>query len=265
MKSRYSFLSVLFVLLLCSPFATLLAAPAPKPPNLDARVATLEALVATLQLELAAAQSDLAAQSALLAGVSRLNDPNTGQDTFRFEDMNVQIVNGAGTTYSVTGTGNLIIGYNEFRRNPQDCYPPVDCGNWRSGSHNLVGGSGNNYTSFGGAVVGIFNETSGPFASISGGALNTSSGLFSSISGGDFNIANAEGTSISGGSHNTASFLYSSVSGGQWNTATGARGSSVSGGAYNIASGENSSVSGGELRTADLESNWAAGSLFESN
>ena len=232
MKSRFSSLPVLFLLLLCSPFATLLAAPPPKPLSIEARVAQLEAL---------------------LADVSRVNDPNTGQDTLRFEDMNVQIVNGSGTTYSATGTGNLIIGYNETRRNPEDCYPPVDCGNRRSGSHNLVGGSGNNYTSFGGMIVGIFNETSGPFASISGGALNNSSGLFSSISGGDFNIASAEGTSISGGSHNTASFLYSWVGGGQFNTATDARGASVSGGYGNTASGNSSSVSGGQSHTAQAD------------
>jgi len=243
MKFRNLSLPVLSILLFSAPFAGLNAAPPSKPPSLDTRVAQLEAL---------------------LANVSRFQDSN-GYVTLRFEGMNVQIVNGSGTTYSATGTGNLIIGYNETRRNPQDCYPPVDCGNRRSGSHNLVGGSGNNYTSFGGMIVGIFNEASAPFASISGGALNNSSGLFSSISGGDFNIANAEGTSISGGSYNTASFLYSWVGGGQWNTATGARGSSVSGGAHNTASGLNSSVSGGESRTADLESNWAAGSLFEPN
>jgi len=243
MKFRNLSLPVLSILLFSAPFAGLNAAPPSKPPSLDTRVAQLEAL---------------------LANVSRFQDSN-GYVTLRFEGMNVQIVNGSGTTYSATGTGNLIIGYNETRRNPEDCYPPVDCGNRRSGSHILVGGSGNNYTSFGGMIVGIFNETSAPFASISGGALNNSSGWFSSISGGDFNTASAEGTSISGGSYNTASFLYSWVGGGQWNTATGARGSSVSGGAHNTASGENSSVSGGDSRTADLESNWAAGNLFESN
>lgn len=106
--------------------------------------------------------------------------------TVRFEGVNVQIVNGTGTTDGETsGTGNLIIGYNESRENLGE---PVDCPDgWycdkRGGSHMLVIGEKNNYTSdsHGGMVVGIQNETSAPFASVSGGDSNTASSCFSEL------------------------------------------------------------------------------------
>ena len=77
----------------------------------------------------------------LLAGVSRGVDPNTSQDTLTFSNMNVQVVNGSGyTSGTTTGTGNLIIGYNELRGS-EDV---------RIGSHMLVLGDTNNYSGFGG-------------------------------------------------------------------------------------------------------------------
>jgi len=111
----------------------------------------------------------------LLAGVSRGVDPNTGQDTLTFSNMNVQVVNGSGyTSGTTTGTGNLIIGYNELRGS-EDV---------RIGSHMLVLGDTNNYSGFGGIVGGRTNETTGGYASVSGGYRNTASGYASSISGG---------------------------------------------------------------------------------
>jgi hypothetical protein len=47
---------------------------------------------------------------------------------------NLRIVNGLGTTDTVNGLGNLIVGYNELRNEPSS--PDV-----RTGSHNIVGGS----------------------------------------------------------------------------------------------------------------------------
>jgi hypothetical protein len=180
---------------------------------------------------------------------------------------NLRIVNGLGVTETTNGLGNLIVGYNE----PRNFEPDV-----RTGSHNVVVGSQDNFSSFGGLVVGFENEINGQFASVSGGlqniasgfaasvsggASNTASDFFASVSGGQQNTANAHASSVSGGIQNTASDAFSSVSGGALNTASGFE-SSVSGGRDNTASGFASSVSGGLNRTAPDTFNWAAGPLF---
>jgi hypothetical protein len=88
---------------------------------------------------------------------------------------NLHVVNGTGTTDGQpNGLGNVIVGYNEARG-----YQDV-----RTGSHMLVVGQQNNYTSFGGIVVGYQNETSGECSSVSGGASNSAVGPYSSVSGG---------------------------------------------------------------------------------
>ena len=188
----------------------------------------------------------------VLTGVSRTTDPNTGQDTLTFSNMNVQIVSGSGTTAgATTGTGNLIIGYNELR----------GWGDDRSGSHMLVVGRNNNYTenSYGGMVLGEFNETSNSFASVSGGILNIASGGSASVSGGISNTASGARSSVSGGRTNEASGYAATVSGGIDNIAS-RENSSVSGGADNTASGEGSAVSGGNRNTASgLQSSISGG------
>ena len=233
--------------------------------------------------ELSALESRIEELEGLLQDVSRLIDPNTGYDTVRFEGVNVQIVNGSGTTDGETsGTGNLIIGYNELREDleePEDCSSDGYNCDRRGGSHMLVIGERNNYTSdsHGGMVVGGYHETSAPFASVSGGASNIASGEFasvlggvantasgeaSSVSGGGWNTASGDGASVSGGIQNRASGEVSSVSGGELNSATG-QFASVSGGDSNTASNHAASVSGGDGRTASGEYDWAAGSLWQ--
>jgi trimeric autotransporter adhesin len=185
---------------------------------------------------------------------------------------NLRIVNGLGATDTTNGLGNLIVGYNELRGGD---VPPFS--DKRTGSHNVVVGSQNNFSSFGGLVVGLFNEISGEFASVSGGGSgNTASGNFSSVSGGGNNTASGDSSSVSGGALNTASGGASSVSGGfqnkasggassvsggQGNTASANDASSVSGGNGNTASGNFSSVSGGFLNMASgLDSSVSGGS-----
>ena len=167
---------------------------------------------------------------------------------------NLRIVNGLGSTGTRNGLGNLIVGYNELRDDMAS--PDV-----RTGSHNIVVGSENNFSRFGGLVVGSVNDLLGEFASVSGGTFNTASGVGSSVSGGAANTASGIGSSVSGGIRNTASGPRASVSGGNLNTASGIN-SSVSGGDQNMASGNFASVSGGLQRTAPGENNWAAGPLF---
>ena len=185
---------------------------------------------------------------ALLANVTRVGNDIT------FSGVNVHIVDGSGTTGDdVNGLGNLIVGYNELRGSGDD----------RTGSHNIVVGFNNNYSSYGGLVVGNYNAISGQYSSVNGGAVNTASGNFASVSGGRVNTASGDFASVSGGIGNTASGIDSaSVSGGNNNTASGNY-SSVSGGGSNIASGDYANVSGGFNRSAAGGDDWAAGGLWQ--
>jgi hypothetical protein len=176
-----------------------------------------------------ALQSQIDALVALLANVTR-PDANT----IRFSAVNVQIVNGLGSTDTVNQTGNLIVGYNELRGTGDD----------RTGSHNIVVGVRQNYSSYGGLVAGDLNTISGVYASVSGGYGNMASGNYASVSGGNENKATGRGASVSGGLRNTASGAEASVTGGFQNEAEGNR-ASVTGGRDNLASGGDSSINGG--------------------
>jgi hypothetical protein len=191
----------------------------------DPTVQQLQAQVAALQQTVATLQKSIIP---LLTVVSV--DP--AHSLVQFRGVNVQIVNGMGTTTTTNGAGNLIIGYNEddslargtctvsvegmFDTFEHTCIS--DGGTFTrslSGSHNVVIGSGHGYSSFGGMVVGQDNLITGRFAVVSAGATNTASGDYSGVSAG-------------GG--NNASGPYGGVSGGFENTASGSFGSSVSGG-----------------------------------
>jgi cell division protein FtsB len=240
--------------------------------SLEARVAALESentvlksRVATLESENATqAQQITALQSADTALGNRITPLETktaslsvsGTD-FIISGMNVQIVDGTGSTESASGLGNLTIGYNALR----DPYFAFNL-DFRTGSHNLILGDLNNYSSYGGLVAGRRNTIGAPYASVSGGNSNTASGQFASISGGYLNTANGQQASVSGGYSNTANGLNASVFGGYGNTASGPF-ASVSGGIYNTASGDSASVSGGYQRSATGFKNWAAGGLFQ--
>ena len=238
----------------------------------DSRIATLEATIASLQ-ETVAAQattisnlqnniSSVQSNSVLaLDGSLQLVTDINGYPTAQFTGVNVQVINGV-DQYAANGVGNLIVGYNGIRfgvdsvcsdgaYNTDQATCEANGGIWaanhKSGSHNLVGGVRNSYSSTGGLVFGSDNAINGAGAVVTGGYNNVASGSLSSVSA---------------GVNNTASELHSSVSGGASNIASG-RGSSVSGGAGNTASGDSSSVSGGQTRSATDLFDWAAGSLFE--
>lgn len=176
-----------------------------------------------------------------------------GKPTIQVSGANVQIVNGEGKTATTNGEGNLVIGYDENAGKHE-----------QTGSHNLILGYEQTFTSYGGIDAGWFNTITGEYASVSGGVGNVASGLSSSVSGGVTNTASGPGASVSGGEENTASGKKASVSGGKKNEAselyasiTGgfenlalAHFSSVSGGSRNTASGERATVSGGYKNTA---------------
>ncbi|MDJ0867908.1 MAG: hypothetical protein QNK03_17520 [Myxococcota bacterium] len=225
----------------------------------DTEVLVLQDQITTLQNQLAALQSvvdtlDLTAlESAVEALTTRFAGVERSGDTLRFSGMNVQILNGEGSTETTNGLGNLVVGYNEDAATAQE----------RTGSHNLVVGNEHGFSSYGGLVAGQRNTISEAFASVSGGRDNTASGPWSSVSGGLNNTASGSRSSVSAGNGNTASGPFSSVSGGSGNTASGST-SSVSGGRNNTAGiGAWTSVSGGFERTSGGQYDWRGGGLSQ--
>ena len=145
-----------------------------------------------------------AADSATSALESKTTSMSISGDNLYFNGLNVHIRNGAGSSTTVNGLGNLIIGYDE------------DIGNdTKTGSHNLVVGAGHTYTNYCGLVVGHDNTITGQYASVSGGANCTASGNYSSVCGGQYNEASGLLSTVSGGYSNKAQHLGSTVSGGR--------------------------------------------------
>jgi hypothetical protein len=172
-----------------------------------------------------------------------------GKPTVVFTGVNVQIVSGTGSTSgTVNGEGNLIIGYAE---NPS--------GRAETGSNDLIVGTNNGWTSFGGIVDGNGNIDKASF-SAAFGANDTAAGYGSFVTGHQ-NRALGEESAVVGGASNTAAAFYSSVFGGcdglagagsflAANCGTGSFEQTVLGGFHNSATGTESSVSGGESNAA---------------
>ena len=245
-------------------------------------VPTLEITYTEAPPTLESLQAEIKKLKALLAGVSR-----DGNEIF-MDGVNLNIRNGLGATNgnpensassfldhtTVNGLGNLVVGYNEeIQPYNGDGTPESN----KSGSHNIVVGYGNNYSSFGGIVMGQNNIISNSYSSVTGGQRNIASNIFSSVSGGDLNIASGAYSSVTGGGFvwatgaystgsgghiNFANGDFSSVTGGSHNTA-GGHYSSVNGGGNNTAIGSFSTVGGGSHRVASNGNDWVAGSLFE--
>lgn len=166
--------------------------------SLQATAGYSRAHVDALEARIALLESKIAALENLLANVTR-----EGNEVI-FSGVNVHIVNGTGATYGVpNAVGNLIVGYNEVRGDGDD----------RSGSHNVVIGMENNYSSYGGLVAGEQNTISGQCASVSGGEGNTASGNRASVAGGYFNTASGGGSAVAGGYNNTAVNVWDTVVG----------------------------------------------------
>ena len=173
--------------------------------NLAARVAALEVTVSRQQDEIHALATDLSSErqsrqdadeqltgriNGLTTRVSDVEDKTqfmsvTGTTTW-FSGTNVQVVNGMGGTHLINGLGNLIVGYNQG-------------GGQRGGSHNIVLGALNEYTSYSGIVGGVQNRISGSFASVIGGQQNTASANTAVVTGGGSNRASHGLSVVSGG------------------------------------------------------------------
>jgi hypothetical protein len=195
----------------------------------DVRGVVLGYFTSSLATRVAAVEAKLASVS--LATVD-------GQPTVRFSGVDVQIVNGTGATDTANGAGNLILGYD------RNLYSTA-----RTGSHDLVIGDDNGWTSSAGAVFGTANTISGTSATVTGGDNNTASGPYSSVTGGNFNMASGSSSAVLGGASNAASGDYSATLGGQSNVASGFT-AAVSGGIGNKATAMSSSVTGGSDNVA---------------
>jgi hypothetical protein len=149
-----------------------------------------------------------------------------GYKTLRVSGANLQVTNGTGATFTTNGLGNLIVGYNE--QNSQ-----CDL----SGSHNIVLGQENEYTteSFAGLIGGkeniilseynlVFGQQNAaydPYASVIGGTFQVVHNIFGVIVGGASNSIDAEGAVIVGGEFNTATGTYGVLGGGQSRSVNG--------------------------------------------
>jgi hypothetical protein len=172
----------------------------------------------------------------LLAHMTYVEKGVGGKPTIQFSGVNVQIVNGGGETFVTNGAGNLILGYDESPGG-------------QTGSHNLILGWSQKFTSYAGILAGAENTATAPAASVLGGAGNQATGQFSSVTSGESNAASGLASAVGGGEANRAGDFAATVTGGESNLASG-QGSSVSGGAENTVSREDTSVSGGTKNQA---------------
>ena len=213
--------------------------------KLASQVASLTKQVKTLTKKLSTEGAALSSMKTLLHGLS--SGVVDGAKTLTISGENLRVVNGTGSESTDNGLGNLLIGYDES--------PGV-----QTGSHNLVIGSGQSFSSYGGLLAGAFNSVDAPFATASGGEYNVAADEWASVSGGCDNLA-GQGTvptgecsnqaeSVVGGVSNHASGLLSSVLGGQDNVSSGDE-ASIGGGLNNDAVGTSSSVEGGYANFAD--------------
>lgn len=230
--------------------------------RLDALEAeVLEAEVEVLEEE----NASLVDTISLVADLSDYIIVDTSTDSVVFRGANVFIQSGSGYTSdngALLGLGNLFIGYNEDTDSDED----------QSGSHNLVVGDENSFTSYAGVVLGYDNVVSSPHSTVSGGRENEANGNYAIVVGGYRNavtdglygaVLSGEGNDVSGnyattsgGSFNVASGVQATVSGGREGQAS-AYNSAISGGLSNTASGSYSSVSGGTYNTASGEYDYA--------
>src|SRR5262245_30608593 len=100
----------------------------------DSQPGAMAARMATLESKMSAMAFDDAANEVVISGA------------------NLRIVNGLGSTETTNGLGNLIVGYNEARQSQPGCPGSTApfCTDTRTGSHNVVVGSRQNFSSFGG-------------------------------------------------------------------------------------------------------------------
>jgi hypothetical protein len=169
---------------------------------------------------------------------------------------NLNIRNGMDSTTSTNGLGNVVVGYNENVVNAT-----------RTGSHNIVNGIDNEYTSYSGRIGGDRNTISGPYAIVLAGQNSLASGKHSFVATGGSHLASGDQSCINGGTGDTVLGDFSATIGGirnvvsntyavcvaGWqNQVTGQAACAISG-KNDTASGQFSSVTGGYQNLASSQ------------
>jgi hypothetical protein len=199
-----------------------------------------------VDMALAALQADVAELQTLLADVTRDTDAQ-GNDRLLLTGMNLQVVNGTGTTVGVpNGEGNVIVGYNTD-----------DGGDTKTGSHSFIAGDAHTYTNNSTVVAGFDHTVEDDNSAAVGGTANTVTGRQAFIGGGLGNEATGDRSFIGAGMNNDASASDSFIGSGTFNSADGGEGF-VAGGSMNSASGPRSFATG-HGTTASGEASFVSG------
>ena len=201
---------------------------------LAAQLKQADALAARQQQALDTLRASNESLRAKLGCVLRLSGPRD----FVVDGCNLHVQNGVGQTGTINSYGNLIIGYDKNE------------GATRTGSHNLILGDLQEYTSYGGIVSGTENTLTGANATILGGGQSHANFVGAVILGADRGQADGNVVLV-GGSRNygSADAHFGAVVGGVENHVTGAS-SVVVAGTLNVGAGGNSLVCGGSENTA---------------
>ncbi|MEM1008243.1 MAG: hypothetical protein AAGJ35_04505, partial [Myxococcota bacterium] len=154
---------------------------------------------------------------------------NVSDHKVEIKNANLHVVNGTGNTTANNRFGNVLIGYN---RNAAST----------TGSHNLLIGDQNSYSSYGGLALGSSNRLIGPY-SMAVGNRNTAS-IYAIATGANNAAIVPYATSI-GGSNNTSNVTYGSIFGGYENRVEFNPHATVVGGRRNFARGRYSAIVGG--------------------
>jgi hypothetical protein len=216
-------------------------------------------LVLQAQIELLQEEVD-SLQGQVVPHLANYLTVDVAADAVVFSGADVHVNNGQESTYSSTGRGNLIVGYNE---------PSPNVELERSGSHNLIMGATNDYTGVGsivtgqsnkmyateGLVTGFGNVVTGIRSAVIGGNHNTAGGELSVIISGQQNVTTGNdaaglGDAVVGGVSNEADGIYVVIAGGNDNLANGEN-SAVIGGSLHHAMGYSDAIFGGELGITD--------------
>jgi hypothetical protein len=179
--------------------------------------------------------------------------------TILFSKANIQVVNGEGKTATDNGEGNIVIGYNET--------PGTE-----TGSHNLVLGGTQDYTSYADILGGTNNTATAPFVTLFGEHNSATLPGKGALVAGHYNAVAQEFGSITGGCGNGVVTAPdgagaceegeqgSSVTGGRGNWASGGKDDEISGGQKNRARAEYTAILGGyENETTGKESTVSGG------
>ena len=193
------------------------------------RLAVLEADNRRLQVEVARLRAD----QGTLARLSQYVWVDPSRDAVVFSGANVYIQSGSGATDdhgALQGRGNLIVGYDDDA--------PA-----QRGSHNVILGEGNTWSSYGGLVVGSGNVLAGSHALVVG-SMNVVQGSYGAVSGSG-NVLTGNYASVSG-AQNIARGDFSAVEAAFRSEAAGSH-AAVIGGADALAEEVFSTIHGAPL------------------